>query len=483
MGEELRAAPPSDTDPTDRLRGVADADRRQPTAAEVGRGEAAHRISVHNRDFEEILRQEAREMLTGYLRDGTDCLSASTVRRIVQVAGMSIVGSTMAVSRLEREVHRVTTTYPDEDPAELAEGMVQMCEEEVLDWMRTKTVHPGSDADPDPVGGPTGQKLVEDLEKTLAREEAAKDPPPGSREAAWMLEVLKQATKVLCLAEEVWDTTTKEDWQPCAYHKYRWQMDQEVGHLYALFGGPDEDEARVKGQRQAKVWMAKAHESVERAREHIGLHLRKASGLNLVRYCQHDGPPAESRPCKEQAQVAIQRASHAWEGRPGRKRRLCGMPPGTAGRAVRGMVPVEAPAAGSESPPDLTDSESDSDSSDSEDSDPSGSDTEDSDSSRTGAEDSALSNAKMRDRSLFTSDTDDSDSSSTDTEDSDSSSPDSGYERPSWADTGGEVSPSAPLLEEIEEIEIVVAGMRGHAAGAEVPGHAGPDAEGPDAQC
>jgi hypothetical protein len=29
-------------------------------------------------------------------------------------------------------------------------------------------------------------------------------------------------------------------------------MDQEVGHLYALFGGPDEDEVRVKGRRRPR---------------------------------------------------------------------------------------------------------------------------------------------------------------------------------------------------------------------------------------
>ncbi len=156
-----------------------------------------------------------------------------------------------------------------------------------------------------------------------------------------------------------------------------------MGHLCALFGGPDEDEVRVKGQRQAKVWLAKAHKNVKRSREHIGSHLRKVSWLNLVRYCQHDGPPTESRPCSEQVQAAIQRASRTWEDSPGRIRKLCGMPPGTAGRPVRGMVPVEAPAASSEFPLDLTDSESDSDSSDSEDSDSSGSDTEDSDSSET----------------------------------------------------------------------------------------------------
>jgi hypothetical protein len=84
-----------------------------------------------------------------------------------------------------------------------------------------------------------------------------------------MMKVLKQATKVLCLAEEAYNNTTKGDWQPCTYQRYRWQMDQEVGHLYALFGGPDKDEVRVKVRRQAKAWLAKAHESIEGAREHI----------------------------------------------------------------------------------------------------------------------------------------------------------------------------------------------------------------------
>ena len=112
MREESRAAPPSDADPADRLRGAADADQRQSAAAEPSCGEAAHEKLESNRHFEEVPRQEAREMLTGFLKDGTDYLSASTVRRVVQVAGMSIVGSTMAVSRLDREVRWITKHTP-----------------------------------------------------------------------------------------------------------------------------------------------------------------------------------------------------------------------------------------------------------------------------------------------------------------------------------------------------------------------------------
>jgi hypothetical protein len=113
------------------------------------------------------------------LKSGTEYLLASTVRRVVQVASMSIVGSAIAVSRLDKEVRRVTTTYPEEDPITLADHMVRMCEEEVLDWMRTRTVHPGPDADPDPAGSPTGQELVDDLEKALAEEEVERYSPAG----------------------------------------------------------------------------------------------------------------------------------------------------------------------------------------------------------------------------------------------------------------------------------------------------------------
>jgi hypothetical protein len=174
-----------------------------------------------------------------------------------------------------------------------------MCEEEVLDWMRTRTVHSGPDADPDQAGSPTGQELVEDLEKTITREEADKYPPPGSKEDAWMMKVLEQATKVLCLAEEACDKTTKGDWQPCAYRRYWWRMDQETGHLYALFGGPEEDEVRIKGQRLAKAWLAKAHDGVEGARKHMGLQLQRASNSTWRSSVNTTGRPRRARPVRD----------------------------------------------------------------------------------------------------------------------------------------------------------------------------------------
>jgi hypothetical protein len=99
---------------------------QQITAAAVtGREGGARENSESIKRFEEILREEARGMLTGFLKNGTEYLSASTVRRVVQVASMSVVGSAIAVSRLDKEVRRVTATYPDEDPITLADGCVR----------------------------------------------------------------------------------------------------------------------------------------------------------------------------------------------------------------------------------------------------------------------------------------------------------------------------------------------------------------------
>jgi hypothetical protein len=300
-------------------------------------------------------------MLIGYLRDGTEYLSASTVRRVVQVASMSVVGSVIAVSRLDKEVRRVTTTYPEEDPITLADHMVRMCEEEVLDWMRTRTVHPGPDTDPDPAGSPTGQELVNDLEKVLAEEEAERYPPPGSKEDAWMMKVLEQGTKVHYFAEEICNETTKEDWQPCAYQLYRWQMDQEVSHLYALFGGPEEDEVRVKGQRLAKAWMDRARDSIERARKQVGLRFQGRFEPDEPRQCHHETPPMESRPCEIQARTATRRADRAWRKRPRRVRELCGGLAINAGESGGVSAPAEDPDGESKSSPGSSDSESDKD--------------------------------------------------------------------------------------------------------------------------
>ncbi len=117
-------------------------------------------------------------------------------------------------------------------------------------------------------------------------------------------------------------------------------MDQEVGHLYALFRGPEEDEVSVKGQRLAKAWMDKAIDSIERARRCMGLRLQGASKLNGARQCRLDGPPTESRPCEEQTRAAIQRADRAWRRRPRRIRGFCDELPDRAGCLTGDSAPA-----------------------------------------------------------------------------------------------------------------------------------------------
>jgi hypothetical protein len=138
-------------------------------------------------------------------------------------------------------------------------------------------------------------------------------------------------------------------------------MDQEVGHLYALFGGPEEDEVRVKGQRLAKAWMDKAVDSIERARKRVGLRFRGTSELDGPRQCHHEGPPMESRPCEIQARTATRRADRAWRKRPRRIKELCDGLTGGAGESGGDSAQAEDPEGESESSSDSSDSESDTD--------------------------------------------------------------------------------------------------------------------------
>ena len=72
--EDEEEPPPLGEDP---------AGQEVPAAAITGREGGIHENSESIKRFEEILREEARGMLTGYLRDGTEYLSSSTVRQVV----------------------------------------------------------------------------------------------------------------------------------------------------------------------------------------------------------------------------------------------------------------------------------------------------------------------------------------------------------------------------------------------------------------
>jgi hypothetical protein len=151
---------------------------------------------------------------------------------------------------------------------------------------------------------------------------------------------------VSCMVQEICNSLTEAEWQPCAYSEYRRLMEQEIRHLYACFHGLEEEKAPARTQRRAKAWLAGAHEDVERARDHIGLHLRKLTkgggnerrkvvpGLVLPHGCQHRGLPEGSRPCREHAEQAVQWARQAMGAEPTRFQEAVEGVPEKAGRAI-----------------------------------------------------------------------------------------------------------------------------------------------------
>ncbi len=268
-----------------------------------------------------------------------------------------------------------------------------------------------------------------------------------------------------------------------------------MSHLYALFGGPEEDEVRVKGQRLAKAWMDKAVDGVEKARKHVGLRLGGKAELDWPRQCHHEGPPMESRPCEIQARTATRRADRVWRKRPRRIKGLCDGLADGADEPREDLEPAESSEGESESSSDSSDSESDTDCFEScdphspdseEDSEPSGTEAKEpapseagpaslglpeSESSETESEDSSASESDSgesdpfdmgsRRRGPLTSSSSDSDSSSTGGPGS--SSTDSGIARPSSSDIEVDFTTSSPSLEETEEFGRKVTGLSGWA--------------------
>ncbi len=175
-------------------------------------------------------------------------------------------------------------------------------------------------------------------------------------------------------------------------------------------------------------------------------------------------------------------------------RELCGELPDRAGGPTGGSAPVKAPDGGSEFSPGPPGSGSGTECSEScdpgssdpewdseppeaesegfgppeaepESSESSETESEDSDSSEAESEDSNPFDMEARRRGPLTSDSSDSDSSSSssDSEESDSCSADSGFAKPSSPDTEGDLTPSAPPFEEIEEFGRKVIGLSGRA--------------------
>jgi hypothetical protein len=75
-------------------------------------------------------------------------------------------------------------------------------------------------------------------------------------------------------------------------------MEQEVRYLYGWYGGLEEEEALVRTQKRAKIWLVGVHKDVERARSHIGLHLQGLARKDESRQCGAVSDPGLPRGCQ-----------------------------------------------------------------------------------------------------------------------------------------------------------------------------------------
>jgi hypothetical protein len=110
--------PLSATDPGRKMRGAVGSDRPQLAAARADRIETSHNDSRPNCDPAVRLRLGAISALARDLRAGTDCLSPSAVRRIIN---KDVMSSPTAVCSLYRELHKPSVTHAGGDLIERME--------------------------------------------------------------------------------------------------------------------------------------------------------------------------------------------------------------------------------------------------------------------------------------------------------------------------------------------------------------------------
>ncbi len=119
--EGIGPVPLSATDPGRKMRGAVDSDQQQLAAAEADRIETSREDSRPNCDPAVRLRLGAISALARDPRAGTDCLSPSAVRRIINE---DVMGSPTAVCSPYRELHEPSVTHTGRD---LIERMERQC--------------------------------------------------------------------------------------------------------------------------------------------------------------------------------------------------------------------------------------------------------------------------------------------------------------------------------------------------------------------
>jgi hypothetical protein len=126
-------------------------------------------------------------------------------------------------------------------------------------------------------------------EKRAVTLEEHPEPQDGETSAEkarrlWIPRALQQTSYVLHMAREVCEGSTKADWGVWAYREYRRLLDDEMMAVCRIYTEVELADLPVREGKEAQGWLTSAHQDAERAREHIGEHIRKREGLRALLY-------------------------------------------------------------------------------------------------------------------------------------------------------------------------------------------------------
>ncbi len=98
------------------------------------------------------------------------------------------------------------------------------------------------------------------------------------------------------MAQEICDDSTKANWGTWSYREYRRLLDEETMAVCRTYAEVELADLPVRKDKEAKGWLTSAHQDAERAREHIGEHIRRREGLRALLYPDiEDSSPRSQR--------------------------------------------------------------------------------------------------------------------------------------------------------------------------------------------
>ncbi len=81
------------------------------------------------------------------------------------------------------------------------------------------------------------------------------------------------------MARKVCEDSTKADWGVWAFREYRRLLDDQMMAACRIYTEVELADLPIRQGKEAQGWLTIAHQDAERAREHIGEHIRKREGL------------------------------------------------------------------------------------------------------------------------------------------------------------------------------------------------------------